>query len=592
MLPRRVLFACLWAALTVSTAWAEARLEVTGGDDDLRDEIAGASILLRDEGAPDLPADVIAAARAEYGRLLAVLYDQGYFAGVISIRIDGREAAQISPFAAPAAISDIAIRVEPGARFTLGTALVGPLADGDVPADGFAPGAPASTGILREAAQSAIDGWRAAGHATAEIGGQRIIARNRDAEIDAEIEIAPGPVLRFGPLTPSGQDRMPAARLVEIAGLPTGETFDPAEIDRAGNRLRRTGVFSSVALREGAVRPDGTIEIEADVVEAPLRRLGFGAELSSDEGVSLSAFWLHRNLTGGGERLRFDAEINGIGQGNGEPDGLLSVAFSRPATATPDTTFTADARLEYLDQDTFEELVFEFSFGITQQITDDLVGRVGLGLRFSDISDGFGDRQATLLSLITGATWDRRDDTLDPTGGLYADLTLRPFYITDSGEFGGLGRLDLRGYTAFGAEDSTRLAARLQVGTVAGGNITDLPPGFLFFSGGGGTVRGQDFRSLGAEQNGQDTGGRTFIGLSGEVRQDITETIGVVAFYDAGYIAADAIWDDTGEWHSGAGLGVRYATPLGAIRLDVAAPVSGPDADNPIYIYIGIGQAF
>ncbi|MEM9755256.1 MAG: BamA/TamA family outer membrane protein, partial [Pseudomonadota bacterium] len=151
---------------------------------------------------------------------------------------------------------------------------------------------------------------------------------------------------------------------------------------------------------------------------------------------------------------------------------------------------------------------------------------------------------------------------------------------------------DLRGYTAFGAEDSTRLAARLQVGTVAGGNITDLPPGFLFFSGGGGTVRGQDFRSLGAEQNGQDTGGRTFIGLSGEVRQDITETIGVVAFYDAGYIAADAIWDDTGEWHSGAGLGVRYATPLGAIRLDVAAPVSGPDADNPIYIYIGIGQAF
>ncbi|MEM9755756.1 MAG: outer membrane protein assembly factor, partial [Pseudomonadota bacterium] len=122
MLPRRVLFACLWAALTVSTAWAEARLEVTGGDDDLRDEIAGASILLRDEGAPDLPADVIAVARAEYGRLLAVLYDQGYFAGVISIRIDGREAAQISPFAAPAAISDIAIRVEPGARFTLGTA--------------------------------------------------------------------------------------------------------------------------------------------------------------------------------------------------------------------------------------------------------------------------------------------------------------------------------------------------------------------------------------------------------------------------------------------------------------------------------------
>lgn len=580
------------AILLAGAVHADTRLVVTNGDTDLQDALSAASVLQQGFEPSTPVSDQVAAARAEYGSLLSVLYEQGYFGAIISIRIDGQEAARISPFAAPAQINDIEISVDPGQRFVLGTVAVGPLAPGDTPPEGFRLGAPAGTAVLREAASSAIDGWRDDGHAVAQVADQTITARNRDGELDATIVIDPGPRLLFGNLVPQGTDRMPTARAAEIAGLPVGEVFDPAELDRAAARLRRTGVFSSVALREAAPNANGTIDIEAELVEAPLRRLGFGAELSSSDGLLLSSYWLHRNLTGGGERLRFDFEISGIGQDAGGPDAELMASFSRPATATPDTTFTAELSGEYLDEETFEELVFEGQAGIEQQISDQLVGAVALGFRFSDITDGFGERQTTLITLPSALTFDSRDDPLDAARGLYAALDLTPFYVTDSGAFGTRAELDLRGYLGLGAEDRTRLAGRFQLGTVAGGAVTDLPPDYLFFSGGGGTVRGQDFNGLGAIQNGQNTGGRSFIGLSGELRQDITDSIGAALFYDSGYIAADALWDDSGVWHAGAGLGLRYATPLGAIRVDLAVPVSGPEQTDDFYFYIGIGQAF
>jgi translocation and assembly module TamA len=108
-------------------------------------------------------------------------------------------------------------------------------------------------------------------------------------------------------------------------------------------RLRDTGVFSAVALGEQPLGPGDTMDIVATVTESPPRRFGFGAELSTDEGARVSAFWLHRNLFGGAERLRIEGEVRGIGQGELSVDGMdgvdveLRARISRPATFTPDT---------------------------------------------------------------------------------------------------------------------------------------------------------------------------------------------------------------------------------------------------------------
>ncbi len=73
---------------------------------------------------------------------------------------------------------------------------------------------------------------------------------------------------------------------------------------------------------------------------------------------------------------------------------------------------------------------------------------------------------------------------------------------------------------------------------------------------------------------------------------DVTDTIGVVGFYDVGYIGAEAMPLQNGDWHAGAGIGLRYDTGIGPIRLDLATPVGGDTGGSALQGYIGIGQSF
>ena len=132
----------------------------------------------------------------------------------------------------------------------------------------------------------------------------------------------------------------------------------------------------------------------------------------------------------------------------------------------------------------------------------------------------------------------------------------------------------------------------MQAGAIYGASITGLPNDLRFYSGGGGTVRGQEYQSLEIDLGGGvSSGGRSFLGLQSEVRYRVTDNIWAVGFADWGHISADSTPGSGGESHAGAGLGIRYDTGIGPIRVDVGVPVSGPD-DGGFQVYIGVGQAF
>lgn len=590
-----VIFA-LCTAVTAASA-QEINLSAPGVDEDLTDRLRAASLLMQETEEDRTAQDLIAAARADYGRLVAALYDAGHFSPVVRIQVDGREAARIPPFGAPSTVSRINISVDPGPAFRLGTAEVGPLATDTVLPEEFRPGGTASTSVLRDTATAAVGAWREDGYATATVDGQQITARNGEAILDVRVRIAPGQIVQFGQLLPEGQDRMRPERILAIAGLPEGDTFSPGTLARVESRLQDTGVFSAIALQEGDVRPDGTMDITATLVESEPRRFGFGAEVSTDDGASVSAYWLHRNLFGGAERLRIEGEVSGIGSegiSTEDVEGIdasLSLRFSRPATFTPDTTAYAEVGAEYLDEPAFTLSTIGAEAGVEHRFSRSLTGSLGLGLNYYDIDDQFGDRQLFLLTVPTSLTWDRRDDPLDARELFYIQTDLTPF-MSDQGSGGARAYVDGRVYLGFGEDRASRIAVRAQAGSVFGGDITEIPPNVLFFSGGAGTVRGQEFQSLGATQNGLEAGGRSFLGLSTEFRQDIGATnFGLVAFADAGYVGSDATGGD-GDWQAGAGLGVRYATPFGPIRVDVATPVRGDGVGEDLFIYIGIGHSF
>ena len=572
------------------TALGAQDLVVVPASEELQEALSKEARVL---GLPaDAPAgDVIATAQGDYARLLAALYARGYLAAEISIRLAGREAAEVSALRAPRAVRPVRIEIRSGRAFRFGRAEVAPLPAGAAVTDAFAPGRVASTRAVRAAAADGVAAWRAASHAKARIAAQSLTARHGTAALDAVLRVDPGPALRFGRLTVPGDGVVPAARLRALAGLRRGAPYDPEALAAARDRLARTGAFSSVVVTEARTpNPDGTLDIALDVESAPSRRLGFGAEIESREGLSLEAFWLLRNVFDGAERLRLDLGIGGIGGGNGGVDETLGARLVIPGFRQADDTLETFTTFKDIDDQAFRSRLVDLGVRRERLFRERrILAGAGALFRFSGTDDAFGARGFRHLVLQIDATQDLRDDPLDPRNGRHDRLEARPFLGLEDGSGTGVRLLaDFRRYLSLG--DSTVLAGRLQLGSVLGANQSDTPPEILFFSGGGGSVRGHPFRSLGVATPAGTVGGRGLVGASFELRQDITRTFALVGFVDFGYVSDSGGLED-GERHAGAGLGLRYKTPVGPIRADVGFPVKGESEDG-FGIFLGIGQAF
>ncbi len=562
------------------------------------DTLDDASLLLslEDEDASSLQ-DYVAAARADYKRLLTALYSVGYYGGVISITIDGREAAGIAPLDAPQQIDEIVINVQTGPRFRFGEASVGPLAPGTEISEEFASGRTARSSRIEAAVSTARTAWRDAGHAKVSTANQQIVARHDDRRLDAVVILEPGPQLTFGPMTIQGNEDVRTERVMAIAGLPVGEVYSPNEIDKAEERLRDTGAFDSAAITEADLyTSDYALPTTLQIAERIPRRFGFGLEVSANEGLTVSSFWLHRNFLGGAEQLRIDAEASGIGGDTGGNDYSLGASFTRPATFGPDTDFTINAEISREDEPEYLLDQVSLEFGISTLITEDLTLDAGIGILRAREETEIEEREYTLLYLPVEATLEKRNEPTNATRGYYLNASAIPFASIDGELSGAQLYSDNRAYVSFDENDRFTFAARAQIGSVIGASVTEAPADYLFFSGGSSTVRGQSYQSLGVDDtiDGEDVtlGGTSFAGLQLETRVGVTDSIDLVGFYDVGYVGASEVPLEDGDWHDGAGFGLRYNTAVGPIRLDIATPASGDDAGESVEVYIGIGQAF
>ena len=542
--------------------------------------------------------DLLAAARADYARILGALYDRGYFSSVVNITLDGVEAAAVAPLDAPEIVRQVIVSVDPGPRFTFSRAAIGPLAPKTLIPDEYAVGETAGTGHIKAAAKAGIEGWRNHGHAKADVGGQEIIADHNTNRVESSIAMAPGPVVTFGQMRVTGLDRLSERRLRKIAGFSAGERFHPEKIETVRKRLRRTGVFSAINLaEEDFLNPDNSMDVALTLVEQKPRRIGAGFEISNTDGAMVSAYWMHRNLLGGAERLRIEGKISDIKSGTSGMDTEVKLRLERPATIHPDITAYVEATAARMREEDYDSDTATASFGLNYIHSDRLTANTALQYRFSRVEDETGKTNFKVLALPTNLTWDKRDEPNDAKRGYWLFGEITPFL--GLGEETGNGAqliAEGRGYLSFGEEDKFTLAGRARLGTVMGPEIGQTPRDYLFYSGGGGTVRGHPFQSLGvAVIPGPDgairTGGMSIATLSAEARWQVRERIGAVAFADAGQVWADSAFGGASDWHAGAGIGIRYKTPIGPLRFDIAVPVEGDTGDG-VQLYLGLGQAF
>jgi len=573
---------------------------------EIEDSIRGRSELWRQRDEPVAgSAGLLSRAKGDYKRILAGLYNEGYYGGAISITVNGREAAGIGPGTELPDNSNVMIQVEAGPLYVFGTFNIENQAPVPLPEDDqvqapdtftIEPGEAAKADRVRQAARLAVQEWRQLGHPKADIGEQSVTADHPNQILNVTLKVAPGPAAVYGVTRVEGTERMDPDFVVYMADLPPGQEYDPDDLERAEKRLDRLGVFSLRKV-EGAeaIGPDGALPINITVDERKLRRIGIGATFSTTEGAGFEASWLHRNLFGQAESLRLEGEVNGLGEtfDGDELDYRLGLTYTEPGTFSPDTDWITNIYGFREFNDTFDGEAVGASTSLRHRFSDRLTGSIGAFVEYSDFTDAFGSRELFTAGALGRLTYDGRDEELDPSKGIYADFEVRPFHEFELDNTAVRFEGELRGYQAFGEQDWSVLAARVKLGSLVGIERAQTPANYLFFAGGGGSVRGFDFNNIGVEEaDGEIAGGRSLLEGSLEFRQRFDETWGGVIFADAGLVGEDSFIDFEEDVRVSVGAGVRYYTGIGPIRLDVAVPLNPQSGDPDFAIFAGIGQAF
>ncbi|OJY70401.1 MAG: hypothetical protein BGP12_21930 [Rhodospirillales bacterium 70-18] len=573
------------------------------GDAALDKALTGASglVSLR-ESAPVGPFPLLARARGDGERFLAVLHGMGHYAARVAITVDGQALDDPGLLARLDGLTEatpvvVAIAVTPGPLFHLRHVTL----EGEVPAGfeaalGLAPGAPAVAADVLTGGARLLAALRDAGHALARVDPPVATLDPAAETLDVRFPVHAGPRVTLGPIGFAGLDRVHEAYLRRRLALHAGEPFSPAALAAARQDLAATGLFTTVRVEPAtALDAAGTLPVRVQLRERKPRSVNLGASFSTDEGGSLNAAWTHRNLFGNAEKLTVSGALTQLGgTANRQPGYTAGVRLALPDWARRDQTlgFHVVAMREYLDA--YNRTGVTGGATLTRKLGGGLTISMGTTALVEDIGQEGVHTSYRLAQVPMTLAWDTTDSPLDPTRGLRASASLTPTLSLGNAQTSvfTIAQAAAATYLDFGTKGRSVLALRGLVGAVQGAGVFAMPPDQRFYAGGGGSVRGFRYQSLGKQfASGRPVGGTAVDVGSVEFRQRIGASWGAVGFVDAGQISSDGV-PFTGSPHVGAGVGVRYYTGIGPVRLDVAVPLTRERKGDAFELYIGLGQAF
>ncbi len=526
--------------------------------------------------------------RAEDDRanLLRVLRSEGYYRGDVTVGMDSSARPIKVTFQVDLGplyrLQSVGIEIEPP-----DPALAVPSPE-DI---GLKLGEPAAAQTILDAEKALLDRVLAQGYALAAVSPRRAVVDHDTEGMDLTLRLNPGPLTRFGPVSIVGLDTVEEDFAAKRLDWREGQLITPERLAEARTSLRETGLFSTVRIALGNTPDkDGRVPVTVDLTERKQRSVGLGVRYRTDEGPGGNASWEHRNLFGRGES--FKAELDGSFIG-----AYLLGAFRKPDFGRRNQALLADTKLAYDDTDAFKSKSARGRVGLERQLGEGMKVSAGLSFLGQEVEDKATDEGSEtfgLLSLPARFEWDRSNDLLDPSKGGRLRLENEPFVdVIGNGLLFNKARVDYSHYVEVLSEPQVVLAGRTAVGSLVGESRSDIPANLRFYAGGGGSVRGFGYQLAGQLNDDDDPiGGRSLLELSGEVRVRVTESIGVVAFVDAGTVYSSTVPDFSETLRVGAGPGLRYFSPIGPLRLDVGFPLNPRNSDDSWQLYISIGQAF
>ncbi len=420
----------------------------------------------------------------------------------------------------------------------------------------------------------------------------RLVDHRVEANFDQGTAVAflvyeSGPRGVFGKTEWEGLDRTEVGFLNRFIPWQEGEMFDIVHLNAFRNALINTGLFTTITVEPGPVAADGRVPIRARVTERKPRTLGAGASYSTNIGAGGQVFWEHRNLLGRAERLNIRAEIAQITQSG-------SVNFRKPFAARRGAWF-ADLEGGREDNEAFEGLRVTTRLGLQRRFSPWWTASTALEAEYTAIEDTFGERDSTLAALPLRADYSDVNDILDPTRGSRLTLEATPAAGQSDGALF-FTRFEATASTHVPIDQNDRfvLAFWSRAGAMIGPVTEEIPANRRFYAGGAGSVRGLGYQLIGPlDENNDPVGGRSVLEGGAEFRFRFLKSFGAVTFIEAGGVFDSGFPDFETDVLAGAGAGLRYYSPIGPLRLDVAAPLDRRTGiDDAFQLYISLGQAF
>lgn len=594
---RRIPVALVAAGLGLSvagTASADPRAQIRG---DLDSELRAALVraIGETDGPPTNGFDARRRARAAMASAEALLRSEGYYQPVIADIVEGEEN--------PVAI----VEITPGPRFVLAEPVIHWIeaepepevirtAQAEIQLE---PGDPGRAADVIAGEGRIIASLAREGYPDAVTQPRRVVVDHAAMTVAPTFNINAGPLVRLDGLRVETRGPTNPQWVMGLAPWHEGQRYDPEQVAELERRLLETGVYDGVAV---ALTPadqttaEGNRPVVVTLTDRPRRILEAGATFSTSDGSGVNGLWTWYNRFGRADTLRFEARLATI-------DSRIGADLSLPHWRTPGQTLALSAAVVNEDTDAYIRTAGVFSADLRQRIGKTSFYSYGVGLdagrysenRFDPITQApvSFDRDLAILTGRGSAYIDQSNDPLNPTTGWRMTLNIQPTAVAGEDTVLFL-RTEAQGTAYMPVQDNARtvLAGRVRLGSIIGGSELSVPSDRLFYSGGGGSVRGYQYQGVGPRlPDNTPRGGISLFEVSAEARHDLGKGFGVVGFVDAGAIGF-AETPDFSNLRYAVGIGARYNLSFGPIRADIAFPLDKREGDSNFQVYVSIGQAF
>lgn len=540
-------------------------------------------------------------ANVDVGLAESLLRSKGYFDAVAS--------AQVGPLPGKDGRLRVALTVTPGPRYALSTMTLTGMGDTMLAPEPRAivtkaldlhSGAPIVAPVIEAAEANAALRLPESGYPFAEVGQRDILLDDVSHLGDYTLPVAAGRKARFGGFRVAGDDVFKVGHISILPRFKPGEIYDSRRVDDLRKALAATSLFSTVAVEPvatGNIDADGieTVDLLVSQTRGLARNLAANAGYGTGEGLKISGAWTQRNLFPP-EGALIVAAVAGTNEQS------LRAQFIRSNAGQRDRALQAGTSVSRQRYDAYSADTINLNASLARASTPlwqkrwtwslggELLASREAGADPTNVARDTGTY--LIAALPTQLGYDRSDSLLDPTRGFRLNGRISP-EVQKKGSDGveSYGRFLFEASAYYPVSGALVLAGRARLGSIIGAPRDDIAPSRRLYAGGGGSVRGFGYQELGPRGgDGKPLGGRSLTEFAFEVRYRFGD-FGIVPFIDAGRVG-EASAPSLSGMRYGAGIGGRYYTSFGPMRIDVATPIARRPGEARVTLYISIGQAF